>query len=103
MVSKGEEKEHNLYNQVRNAEYARQKQEQNVRRIQNSLNDLKKKNAQKIKQEMSDLEKRERELEQRLVREQAVLGKVREFEKDKCSSLVFLVSLRRWFWETISS
>ena len=80
IVAKGEEKEHNLYNRVRNAEYARQKQEQQVRRMQGKLHDLKRKNAEKIKTEMTDLEKQERQMEQKLVREQAALAKVSDLK-----------------------
>ena len=76
MVSKGEEQEQNLYGKVRNAEYSRQKQEQSVRRLQQQLNQVKKKNASTVKQEMSNRNKQEMELEQLLVREKAELDKV---------------------------
>ncbi len=76
MVIKGEEKEHALYNKVRNAEYARQKQEQAVKRLSQKLTELKKENSIKIKQEMSELSKAEEDLEQKLVREKAALTKV---------------------------
>ena len=77
MVMKGEEKEHSLYNKVRNAEYARQKQEQTVRRLQNKLNEVHKSNSEKLKNEMAELNKQEMSLQHNLIREQAQLDKVR--------------------------
>ena len=85
MVHRAEEREHSLFSRVRNAEYARQKQEQSVRKAQQELYEIKRQNAQKIKEEMSQLTKQEQELEQKLLREQAQLAKV---------SFVFVV-LRR--------
>ena len=76
MVTKGEEREQALFNKVRSSEYNRQQQEQVVRRLQRSLMDAKKKNAHQLKQEMSERNKQEMELEQQLIREQAVLQKV---------------------------
>lgn len=37
MVAKGEEEETRLFNKVREAEYARQKQEQSVKRLQQNF------------------------------------------------------------------
>ena len=76
MVRRAEEREHSLFNRVRNAEYARQKQEQNLRKAQQELYDIKRQNAQKIKEEITQLDKQEQELEQKLQREQAQLAKV---------------------------
>ena len=76
MVGKGEDQEYNLHNRVKNAEYARQKQEQRVRKLNQQLMELKRKNAVKIKNEMTEVERSEKELEQQLIREQAELTKV---------------------------
>ncbi|KAK2189689.1 hypothetical protein NP493_99g01034 [Ridgeia piscesae] len=76
MVGKGEDQEYNLHNRVKNAEYARQKQEQRVRKLNQQLMELKRKNAVKIKNEMTEVERSEKELEQQLLREQAELTKV---------------------------
>ncbi|CAC5398617.1 unnamed protein product [Mytilus coruscus] len=75
MVTKGEDQEKNLYNQVRNSEYARQKQEQNVRRLQQQLAELKRKNSIKIREELSERQRLEREIEQTYIREKAELDK----------------------------
>jgi hypothetical protein len=77
MVTKGDETEHSLYNKMRNAEYARQKQEQTVRRMQQQLADLKRKNAIRVKTELAETHREEKELEQSLIREKAELDKVR--------------------------
>jgi hypothetical protein len=77
MVTKGEDQEKNLYNKVRNSEYARQKQDQNVRRLQQQLADVKRKNSIKIRQELSERQRLEKEIEQSLIREKAELDKVR--------------------------
>ena len=110
MVQKGEEREHSLYNRVRNADYARQKQEQNVRRMQNRLHELKRQNAQKLKSEMTGLTKAEQEIEQKLIREQAELAKVgytgqacscRQFHPvgDNRSGAIFSASVwKEWRW-----
>lgn len=85
MVSKGEEQEQNLYGKVRNAEYSRQKQEQSVRRLQQQLNEVKRKNAAKVKAEISLRNKQEMELEQLLLKEKAELDKV-------CSNVILNIS-----------
>ncbi|KAK3592660.1 hypothetical protein CHS0354_015960 [Potamilus streckersoni] len=76
MVSKGEDLEQMLYGKVRNCEYNRQKQEQNVRRIQQALSDLRKKNASKVKEEIAECFQLEKDLEQKLLKEKAELDKV---------------------------
>ncbi|XP_067672325.1 trichohyalin-like [Haliotis asinina] len=75
MVVKGEDTEQNLYQKVRNAEYARQKQEQTVRRIHNDLQETKRINAIKLKKEIAERHQQEQELEHKLIREKAELDK----------------------------
>ncbi|XP_064594528.1 calponin homology domain-containing protein DDB_G0272472-like [Liolophura sinensis] len=75
MVSKGEETEQNLYNKVRNAEYARQKQEQTIKHLQLALQEIKRENAEKIKKELADSFRHEKECEEKLLREKAELDK----------------------------
>lgn len=62
---------------MRNAEYARQKQEQTVRRMQQQLAELKRKNAVRVKNELAQTHKEEKDLEQALIREKAELDKVK--------------------------
>lgn len=76
MVTKGEDQEQTLYAKVRNSEYARQQQEQNVRRVQLQLQELKRKNAANVTQELASVNLKEQELEQQLIREKAELDKV---------------------------
>lgn len=76
MVAKGEDYEQNLYSKVRNAEYNRQKQEQSVRRLQQQLNELRKKNAATMTKDIAEKHRQEVELEQLLVKEKAELDKV---------------------------
>ena len=76
MVTKGEDQEQTLYAKVRNSEYSRQQQEQNVRRIQLQLQELKRKNAAVVTQELASVNLKEQELEQQLIREKAELDKV---------------------------
>lgn len=73
----GEEQEYALYNRVKNAEYARQKREQAVRKTQGKLLERRRDHAQKLKQEMIEMTKEERELEYQLERQKAELAKVR--------------------------
>ncbi|XP_021343096.1 trichohyalin-like [Mizuhopecten yessoensis] len=75
MVVKGDDCEQSLYNKVRNSEYTRQKQEQTVRRLQQTLADVKRKNSVKIRQELSERQREEKELQEKLIREKAELDK----------------------------
>lgn len=76
MVTKGEEEENRLYNKVREAEYARQKQEQSVKRVQTKYQQTKNNNSQEMKKQLTEFIKKEKEFEQKIVREQAMLDKV---------------------------
>ncbi|CAD5112862.1 DgyrCDS2074 [Dimorphilus gyrociliatus] len=75
-VNKGEEIEQELYQRVRDAEYKRQKQDQEVKKLQTTMADIKKKNALRLQRAMAENEREERELEQKLIREQALLNKL---------------------------
>lgn len=99
MVTKGDEMEHSLYNKMRNAEYARQKQEQTVRRMQQQLAELKRKNAVRVKNELAQTHKEEKELEQTLIREKAELDKVRlkHHVEECCKSLIKSVYIISYF------
>ncbi|KAK7111931.1 trichohyalin-like isoform X2 [Littorina saxatilis] len=76
MVTKDEEREQSLYNSVREAEYARQKKDQEVRRINQKLLNVRAANQQKLKQEQIKVNHSETELEQVLMREKAELDKM---------------------------
>ena len=76
MVNKGDDLEQSLYNKVRNAEYARQQQEQSVRRTQQALAETKRLNNLKLTQEIAERHRQEKELEQSLLKEKAELDKV---------------------------
>ena len=75
-VSKLEETEHDLSNKVRAAEYTRKQKEQSCKRMSNQLGELKRKNQQKMKQIMLECLQGEREMEQKILREQSELYKV---------------------------
>ena len=76
MVTKGEEVEQELYANVRSSEYARQKQDQEVRRTQQTLAELRRINAIKMKEDMVERKRQEEMLQQKLIREKAELDKV---------------------------
>lgn len=76
MVTKGEEVEQELYANVRSSEYARQKQDQEVRRTQQTLAELRRINAIKMKEDMVERKRQEEQLQQKLIREKAELDKV---------------------------
>jgi hypothetical protein len=102
-VTKGEEAEYALYNKVKTAEYARQKQEQQVRRLSSKLLDMRRQNAIKIKEEMTEISKEEEDLTQRLLREQALLKKVlMQHSRILCLSIARRVSAVRLTWLTIN-
>ncbi len=75
-MTKLEEIEHDLSNKVRAAEYTRKQKEQSCRRMGNQLAELKRRNQQKMKQIMLECLAGERDLEQKILREQAELYKV---------------------------
>ena len=81
MVAKGEEQEYSMYNQVKNAEYRRQQQEVQVKRLQSKLYDTRRINAIKLKEEMTVLVREEQDLEYKLQREHAQLAKVRSLKE----------------------
>ncbi|XP_071808859.1 uncharacterized protein [Asterias amurensis] len=74
-VTKQEEIEHDLSTRVRTSEYARKQKEQQCKRLQQQLAELKRKNAQRIKEQMIECSQREKELEQKILREQSELFK----------------------------
>ncbi|RUS79894.1 hypothetical protein EGW08_012332 [Elysia chlorotica] len=76
MVTKGEEVEQELYANVRSSEYARQKQDQEVRRTQQTLAEMRRINAIKMKEDMVERKRQEEMLQQKLIREKAELDKV---------------------------
>lgn len=76
MVAKGEEEEHKLFSKVKESEYARQKQEQAVKRLQQKYSQTKTRHSQEMKKRLTDMVKVEKDLEQKMLREQAQLDKV---------------------------
>lgn len=76
MVNKDIEQEQLLYNKVRNAEYTRQKQDQSLRRMQQSLATVKRVNAMKLKDDAAERKRKEDELQQAIIKEKAELDKV---------------------------
>jgi len=74
-VSKQEDIEQSLYNQIKNCESERRRQEQTVEGIKQELGAVKKENAKLIKETALRCHKREEELAQRLLREEASLKK----------------------------
>ncbi|KAL8564067.1 hypothetical protein ACOMHN_034544 [Nucella lapillus] len=76
MVTKDEECEQALFNTVRESEYARQKKDQDVRRLHQRLLTLRTQNQQRLKEEQKKVNQNERELEQIFIREKAELGKL---------------------------
>ncbi|XP_022112149.1 trichohyalin-like [Acanthaster planci] len=74
-VTKQEEIEHDLSTRVRTSEYARKQREQQCKRMQQQLAELRRKNDQRLKQQMIECYQKEKELEQKLLREQSELYK----------------------------
>lgn len=87
MVSRAEEAEYGLFTRAKDAEYARQKREQAVRRLKTQLQDTRRNNAVQMKSQLTDMTRQEQELEQRLLREQAQLAKVHAAREESYNSL----------------
>ncbi|XP_028405030.1 spindle pole body component 110-like [Dendronephthya gigantea] len=94
-VSKQEEMEHALYNQVRSSETNYKKQEQQCQRLQENLTTLKRENAKRLKELELECKSRETSLKQNLAREQATLQKARANREEGIQSLVKLRDLLR--------
>lgn len=75
-MSKLEEIEHNISNRVRDSELSRKQQEQQARRLSSKLAEMKRQHQMLIKQQMIDCANKERDLEQKLLRQQSELAKV---------------------------
>lgn len=86
-VSKLEETEHALYNRVRAAEMQRRKQEQLVQRLDTELDATRRENARKLKEATVQCSKKEKELELKLLREQAELAKLHSQREESIQSL----------------
>ncbi|ESO98036.1 hypothetical protein LOTGIDRAFT_239135 [Lottia gigantea] len=76
MVNKDDDIEQDLYSKVRATEYDRQQQEQQVRRLELNLAEMKRKNAAKLKQEINERNTAELQLEQKILRDKAELEKL---------------------------
>jgi hypothetical protein len=74
-VQRGEQRELELYNKLKEAEQARQQLDQSVRRSEMNLMETRRVNAARIKEEMTEMQRQEMELEQSLLRERALLAK----------------------------
>eukprot|EP00794_Sanderia_malayensis_P012080 gene12080-13324_t len=87
-VSKQEELEQMLYNQVKACESERRKQEQNVENIRQELLTTKKDNAKLLKETALRCQKQEEELMQKLSREEAALKKALSEREERIRSFV---------------
>ncbi|CAB4013352.1 Hypothetical predicted protein [Paramuricea clavata] len=94
-VSKQEEMEHALYNQVRSSEASYRKQEQYCQRLQDDLGAIQRENAKLLKDFELECKTRETSLKQALTREQAALQKARTTREEGIQSLVKLRDLLR--------
>ncbi|XP_077999238.1 uncharacterized protein LOC144452101 [Glandiceps talaboti] len=74
-VNKQEEIEQDLYNKVRQAEYSRKQKEQLCKRITGKLDEIKRLNSIKMKEQAVECLRQEKDVEQKLQREQAELYK----------------------------
>ncbi|XP_002735399.1 uncharacterized protein LOC100377077 [Saccoglossus kowalevskii] len=74
-VNKHEEVEQELYNKVRQAEYSRKQKEQTCKRLHNKLQEMKRNNSITMKEHAVECLRKEKELDQKLQREQADLYK----------------------------
>ncbi|KAJ8022899.1 hypothetical protein HOLleu_37924 [Holothuria leucospilota] len=74
-VNKLEEIEYNLSNRVRDAELTRKQREQQCKRLMNKLGEMRRRHAAKLKKEMVEMNQLEKDLEQKILREQSYLFK----------------------------
>eukprot|EP00112_Aurelia_sp_Birch-Aquarium-sp1_P024018 Seg74.4 transcript_id=Seg74.4/GoldUCD/mRNA.D3Y31 product="hypothetical protein" protein_id=Seg74.4/GoldUCD/D3Y31 len=87
-VTKQEDIEQTLYNQVKSRESERRKQEQIVDGIRHELTSVKKDNAKLLKETSIKCKKREEELHQKLLREEAALKKALIEREEKIGTFV---------------
>lgn len=88
LVTKDQEREQALFASVREAEYARQQHDAEVRRLQQQLHAMRAQNAHKLKEEAVRCSRTEKELQEKLLRQKAELDKVRHLMCDNPSCYV---------------
>ncbi|CAF0981483.1 unnamed protein product [Didymodactylos carnosus] len=88
IMNKNEEQEHDLYKNVKEAEFSRRKKEQDVKKLQGELVKTKRVHAEKIKGEISKAEKTEKEIKQQLVKEKSRLDKLHAKREDSYLKLL---------------
>lgn len=87
-MTKDQEREQALFASVREAEYARQQHDAEVRRLQQQLHAMRAQNAHKLKEEAVRCSRTEKELQEKLLRQKAELDKVRRLMCDNPSCYV---------------
>lgn len=76
LVSKDDELEQDLYKSVKEAEFNRRKQDNELKKLQDQLVEIKKQNAIQIKEAIAKAFAEEQEYQQKIIREKAKLDKV---------------------------
>jgi hypothetical protein len=76
LVQRDDEKEQDLYKTVKEAEFQRRKKDNDLKKLQEQFIDLKKQNAIQIKEMIAKAFADEQDLEQKILKEKAVLEKV---------------------------
>ncbi len=77
LVSKDDELEQDLYKSVKEAEFNRRKQDNELKKLQEQLVEIKKQNAVQIKEAIAKAFAEEQEFQQKIFREKAKLDRVK--------------------------
>jgi hypothetical protein len=81
IVQKDEEAEKEIYKVVKESEFLRRKKDNELKKLQEQFNELKKQNAVTIKNAIAKAFAEEQEYQQKILREKASLDKVIEFSR----------------------
>lgn len=87
-VAKDEECEKELYKSVKEAEFLRRKKDNELKKMQDGLNDMKKKNAAEIKQAIAKAFAEEEEFKQKILREKAQLDRFHADREENYNKLL---------------
>lgn len=88
LVQKGDEQEKDLYKTVKEAEFQRRKKDNELKRLQDEYIELKKANSVKIKELIANALAQEKDIEQKILKEKAVLKKHNAEKEDSYLKLI---------------
>ncbi len=98
IVQKDEECEKDLYKTVKEAEFLRRKKDNELKKMQDQLIELKRKNSIQIKQAIAKAFQEEEEFQQKILKEKARLDRVNDIYFLLIRIFLFLIQVIKFFF-----